>query len=100
MALERTLPDPVLHQPVRLAVLGMLRPVDECEFKLLRDELSISDSSLSQHLTVLTDAGLVTIRKGSVGRRPRTWVALTSHGRAALERYVEQIRILAGDADR
>jgi DNA-binding MarR family transcriptional regulator len=94
---DRELVDPVIHQPVRLAVLGMLRAADEVEFKLLREELGVSESSLSQHLTVLSDAGLIRIRKREAGRRVRTWVAVTAAGRAALARYVAQIRVLAGD---
>ena len=97
MPSERDLPDPVIHQPVRLAILGMLRPVEECEFKLVRDELGVSDSSLSQHLTVLADAELVEVRKGSLGRRPKTWISLTPHGRDALARYVAQVLALAGE---
>lgn len=94
---EIKLPDPVIHQPVRLALLGMLRPAGEVEFKLLRDELGVSDSSLSQHLTVLEGSALIKVSKRSAGRRVRTWVALTAQGRRALEHYVEQIRELAGE---
>lgn len=97
MRIDRDLINPVIHQPVRLAVLGMVRGADEVEFKLLRDELDVSESSLSQHLTVLSDAGLIRIKKREVGRRVRTWVALTAAGRRSLEQYVAQIRVLAGD---
>ena len=98
MSTERTPElDPVIHQPSRLAILGMLRPVSEVEFKLLRDELNLSDSSLSQHLTVLEGAGLVKVRKGAIGRRPRTWVSLAKNGHAALARYVQSITQLAGE---
>jgi DNA-binding PadR family transcriptional regulator len=37
---------------------------------------------------VLEDAGYVDVRKGAVGRRPRTWFRLTAHGRQALEGHL------------
>ncbi|HEX9712401.1 MAG TPA: transcriptional regulator [Actinomycetota bacterium] len=88
--------DQVVHQPARLGILGMLRPGAEVEFRALREELELSDSSLSQHLTILEEAGYVKIRKGAVGRRPRTWASMTRAGRDALARYVEAIQHLAG----
>lgn len=80
-----------------MAVLGMLRGADEVEFVFVRDRLGISDSSLSQHLTVLDEAGMVDIRKRAVGRRSRTWLALSPRGKQELERYVDHIRLLAGE---
>jgi hypothetical protein len=37
-------------------------------------------------LTVLEEAGMVELDKGYAGRRPRTWVRMTGHGRKALAR--------------
>jgi DNA-binding PadR family transcriptional regulator len=37
---------------------------------------------------VLEDAGYVEVRKGAVGRRPRTWFRLTAEGRQALEGHL------------
>lgn len=86
--------DPVVHQPVRLSIMGLLWPADEVEFRLLRDETGASDSNLSQHLTVLEEAGYVIVTKRSRGRRPATWVRLTDGGRSALAAYTETLREL------
>ena len=75
----------------------MLRGAEEVEFAFVRDELGISDSSLSQHLTVLDEAGMVKIHKRAIGRRSRTWLMLSPHGRQAIEHYVDHIRLLAGE---
>ena len=56
-------------------------------FRFLADLLEVSDSTLSQTLTVLSDAGLVSLRKEPVGRRTRTWVAISDTGREAFARH-------------
>jgi DNA-binding MarR family transcriptional regulator len=58
--------------------------VQRAEFGYLREALGLTPGNLSRHLTVLEEAGLVTVEKGYSGRRPRTWVRITRQGRAAL----------------
>ena len=43
---------------------------------------------LSKQSRVLEDAGYVEVRKGAVGRRPRTWFRLTAQGRQALKDHL------------
>jgi DNA-binding MarR family transcriptional regulator len=74
----------VVHQRHRLGILTIAREVDRVEFQYLREALELTAGNLSRHLTVLEDAGLVQIDKGYAGKRPRTWVRITSDGRAAL----------------
>ena len=50
----------------------------------MRDELRLSDGNLNRHAQVLADAGLVAVRTGYEGKRPRTWLKLTPKGRQAL----------------
>ena len=52
------------------------------DFQFLRDSAGRSDSALSKQLMTLEDAGYIEIRKGFVGKRPRTSARLTSVGRA------------------
>ena len=61
---------------------------DWVEFAALRDAAGISDSVLSKQSRVLEDAGYIEVRKGAVGRRPRTWFRLTAAGRQALEGHL------------
>ncbi|MDV8009193.1 transcriptional regulator [Rhodococcus sp. IEGM 1318] len=43
------------------------------------------------------DAGLVEVKKGYSGKRPRTWISLTSAGRSALVREIRSLKaIVAG----
>lgn len=88
--------DPLIHSPVRFSIMGYLRSVDECEFHILRDAVDLSDSSLSQNLTRLADAGFVTIEKRQSGRRVRTWISSTETGDQALENNLAILREIAG----
>ena len=69
-----TEPDRLIHPPARLRLMTIVSSVDEIEFVTLRERLDLSDSVLSKHLTVLTDAGYVQTRKGSHDGRRTTWV--------------------------
>ena len=84
--------DDVVHQRHRLGILTITAE-GKAEFGYLREALGLTAGNLSRHLSVLEDAGLVQVEKGYKGRRPRTWVRITSRGRSALAGEME---ILAG----
>ncbi|HEX2773391.1 MAG TPA: transcriptional regulator, partial [Micromonosporaceae bacterium] len=65
---------------------------EEVDFKFIRDSVGLSDSALSKQLTTLEEAGYVQIRKGFVGKRPRTSARLTTAGRRAFEQHVAALQ--------
>jgi DNA-binding MarR family transcriptional regulator len=82
-------PDPLIHPITRLSICGLLAAgADWIEFAALRDAAGISDSVLSKQSRVLEEAGYVQVRKGAVGRRPRTWFRLTPAGREAVQGHL------------
>ena len=83
--------DDVVHQRVRLGILTIAHEARQVEFGYLRATLELTGGNLSQHLTTLQNAGLITIRKGYEGRRPRTWVSLTKAGRTALRQEIAHL---------
>ena len=91
--------DELIHAPLRLRICGLLRPVDEMDFSVLRDALGISDASLSKHLKVLSEADYVAISKRASDSRSDsrrlTWVKLTPAGRKAFDSHVEELRLIA-----
>jgi DNA-binding MarR family transcriptional regulator len=91
--------DEVVHQPVRLGVLTILRETPRADFSFLRDTLELTAGNLSAHLRVLEGAGLVVIDKGYEGRRPRTWIRLTKEGRRALAAEMAALKDLVRLAD-
>ncbi len=86
--------DDVVHQRVRLGILSITREARRVEFGFLRDTLELTAGNLSQHLTVLENAGLITIEKGYEGRRGRTWIQLTKAGRRALNDEIAALKLL------
>ncbi|WP_018654684.1 winged helix-turn-helix domain-containing protein [Actinomadura flavalba] len=88
--------DPMIHAPARLQIMSLLAAADEAEFAFVRDTLDISDSVLSKHASALEKAGYVAIRKGHVGKRPRTWLKLTPEGRTAFTDYVATLQSIVG----
>ncbi len=96
MTHPRTRLDEVIHHPVRFSLMAALAKAEELEFRFLRDTLAVSDSVLSRQASTLEDAGYVNIRKGFVGKRPRTWLSLTAVGRKTFEEHVQALRDIAG----
>lgn len=84
-----------LGHPVRLSIVGALAAEDEIDFGTLRDYLQVSDSALSRRASQLEDAGLISLRKGFVGKRPRTWLSLTSAGKTAWAGHLAAIKLIA-----
>ena len=85
-----------LHQPVRFSIVAALAATESMDFGTLRDRIQVSDSVLSKAVGVLEDAGYMLVRKGYVGKRPRTWLSLTPRGHDALQAHVAALRAIAG----
>lgn len=90
--------DSVIHAPQRLTLMAALSGVDNADFPSLRDVLRVSDSVLSKQLAVLEAAGYIEVIKGKVGRRPRTWAALTPIGRTALQAHIAALHAITDAA--
>lgn len=83
-----------LHAPARLQIAALLSKVSEMEFAKLRELTKVSDSVLSKHLSALSDAGYVALRKAPQGGRQRTWASLTRAGDRALKAHVAALRAI------
>ena len=90
--------DELIHAPTRLSIVSLLAATEWADFKFIRDSVGLSDSALSKQLTTLEEAGYVEIRKGFVGKRPRTSARLNSVGRAAFERHVAALQEIVARA--
>jgi len=90
--------DELIHAPTRLAIVSLLAAADWAEFKYVRDAVKLSDSALSKQVTTLEEAGYVEVRKGFVGKRPRTTVRLSPAGRAAFAGHVAALQAIVSQA--
>ena len=92
--------DPLIHAPARLRIVATLAALpdgDTLSFTRLQDMIGLTPGNLITHLRKLEDAGYVGTAK--TGSRPAslTTVALTRHGRTALDTYTSTLRdLLAG----
>ncbi|UYQ64179.1 transcriptional regulator [Streptomyces peucetius] len=87
--------DKEIHHPTRLTVAAFLSGCTEAEFGAVRDYCGVTDSVMSKTVAALEKAGYVSVRKGYLGKRPRTWVALTLNGRQALAAHLTALETLA-----
>jgi DNA-binding transcriptional ArsR family regulator len=87
--------DPLLLDPTRLAIVALLASTQWAEFAFVRDSVELSDSALSKRISQLSDTGHVEVRKGYVGKRPRTWLNLSPAGRAALSAHIAMLQQIA-----
>jgi DNA-binding MarR family transcriptional regulator len=78
--------------------MATLSGVEKAEFGFVRDTVEVTDSALSKQVSVLEQAGYVSVTKGYVGKRPRTWLALSPQGRQAFERQLTALAEIAATA--
>ena len=93
--------DPVIHAEARLRVVASLATLgrkDQMLFTRLQEILSMTPGNLSTHLRKLEVAEYVEVTKTHLGRKPATYVALTSSGRAAFETYRTNLAALLADS--
>ncbi len=91
---------PLLETGPRLAMCALLQGADWIDFATVRSMIEVSDSMVSKHSRTLESAGYLEVRKGAVGRRPKTWFRLTPAGRAALLSHLAWLTELRSAADR
>jgi DNA-binding HxlR family transcriptional regulator len=83
--------DPVIHSPVRLAVLSVLASVRQADFGYLKGATETTDGNLSTHLSKLEESGYIAIKKSFKERKPFTTCSLTEKGRTAFQNYLKAL---------
>ncbi|MDA3644975.1 transcriptional regulator [Saccharopolyspora indica] len=91
--------DPIFETGPRLALCALLQGAEWVDFATARDMLGATDSAISRHSRALEDAGYLEVRKGSVGRRPRTWFRLTNTGQTAIRAHLDWLTRLRRTLD-
>ena len=86
--------DRVIHERVRLGIISALAVNPSLSFNDLKKLLNTSDGNLSVHARKLEDANYVACSKRFDERLPKTEYRLTTTGRRALERYLDEMEAL------
>ncbi|WP_406633358.1 winged helix-turn-helix domain-containing protein [Amycolatopsis sp. WGS_07] len=92
--------DPLLLDPTRLSIVALLSGTEWAEFSWVRDSAGLSDSALSKQITNLANSGYVEVKKGYVGKRPRTWLNLSDSGHQALRAHVAALNQIVEQSQR
>jgi len=89
--------DSIIHQPARLQIMAALSELigsREVDFTFLRTKPGLTDGNLGAHLLTLEEAGYIKVKKTLVGRRPKTFLAITAQGRKAFESHVAALEAI------
>jgi DNA-binding PadR family transcriptional regulator len=84
--------DPILHTPLRLAIISLLIGLEAAEFVYLKEKTNTSAGNLSLQLNKLKKAGYIAVTKGFKGNYPVTTCRITEKGIEAFEKYVNNIK--------
>lgn len=82
----------LIHQPVRLAVMGLLWKERDVGFSAARRALDLTEGNLASHVATLEKAGLLTSRRLLLRNGFQVRLTLTPLGSAAFARYLEALR--------
>jgi DNA-binding transcriptional ArsR family regulator len=83
--------DPIVHAPLRLAILSILVTVEEANFAYLKEATDSSDGNLSTHLSKLEASGYITLKKSFVAKKPQTMCSITRKGKQALLKHLDRL---------
>ena len=89
--------DRLVHEPARLMILAVLYVVESADFVFLMRQTGLTRGNLSSHMSKLEAAAYIEIKKEFVDKVPRTLLCLTDAGRAAFERYRQDMIQVLGD---
>jgi DNA-binding MarR family transcriptional regulator len=90
--------DDAFRTTTRLRIAAFLSGCDEAEFRAVQDYAELTQSNLSKNVAALEEIGYVEVRKGYVGKFPRTWLALTPVGAKALAGHLAALQRIADSA--
>ena len=84
--------DPILHAPLRLAVISLLLSVKEAEFTFIKEKTNATAGNLSVQISKLKEAGYIEVTKQFRDNYPLTICKITAKGLAAFENYVKALQ--------
>ncbi len=84
--------NPVLHMPLRLAIVSYLIANSKVSFKSLKKHTEATSGNLSIQLKKLEKAQYIHIEKSFLNNYPNTQVSLSPRGIKAFEEYVNTLK--------
>jgi DNA-binding MarR family transcriptional regulator len=84
--------DRLIHEPARYNIMALLYVIERAEFLFVQNQTELTPGNLSSHASKLEEAGYIIMKKKFIGKRPKTFLGLSSHGRKAFENYRARMR--------
>ncbi len=84
--------DPILHSPLRLAIISLLVKVGEFDFNTLKEKTGATAGNISIQLKKLEEANYINIKKSFRKNYPHTGVSISNKGLIAFEEYVNSLK--------
>jgi DNA-binding transcriptional ArsR family regulator len=84
--------DPILHAPLRLAVISLLLSVKEAEFTFIKEKTNSTAGNLSVQISKLKEAAYIDVTKQFRNNYPLTICKITPKGVNAFENYVKALQ--------
>lgn len=84
--------DPLLHSPLRLAIISLLVGVKEADFTHIKEATEATAGNLSVQITKLKDAGYIEVEKKFKNNYPLTICKISKQGLSAFEVYVNALK--------
>jgi DNA-binding transcriptional ArsR family regulator len=84
--------DPILHAPLRLAVMSLLISVKEAEFIFIKEKTNATAGNLSVQVSKLKEAEYIEVTKQFKNNYPLTICKITQKGILAFEDYVKALQ--------
>ncbi len=84
--------DPLLHAPLRLAVVSLLLSVKEAEFTFIKEKTNSTAGNVSVQISKLKEAGYIEVTKQFKDNYPLTICKITPKGIDAFEKYVKALQ--------
>jgi DNA-binding HxlR family transcriptional regulator len=92
--------DRVIHEKARLGIMtSLISHRDGLAFGDLKKLCDLTDGNLSRHLSVLQEAGLISVKKGYLDNKPHTTCALTAKGKKQFLKYLEVLERIVENAN-
>ena len=88
--------DPILHSPLRLAIISLLMKGEDFDFITLKEKTGATSGNISVQLKKLEEAGYIEIQKSFRNNYPYTGVTITKKGLLAFEEYVNSLKDYLG----
>ncbi len=84
--------NPLLHSPLRLAIMSFLVANGKTDFKTLQAETGATPGNLSVQLRKLEEAGYIKIKKTFKNNYQHTIITITEVGLDAFDQYVSTLQ--------